>query len=155
MTKERELLFVCTGNVCRSPMAEYMMRKKLGRASAWKVSSAGLSTAPQMPASRNAVAVLDELGMDLTTHRSRQLDRDLVDAANVIVVMTASHRDQIQTLFRHASEKVFLLRSFDPAADSVDLEDPIGSDVGTYRQIRDTIESALPGLAEFLRGLQV
>jgi protein-tyrosine-phosphatase len=108
-----------------------------------------------MHASRNAVAVLEEQGVDLSPHRSRQLSRDLVDAASVIVVMTASHRDQVQLLFRHAREKIFLLRSFDPAADSEDLEDPIGADVETYRRIGWAIESALPGLTEFLRSLHL
>lgn len=154
-TRTRNLLFVCTGNVCRSPMAEYLMRKRLGRSSAWTVGSAGLAALPGMKASQNAVEVLGEMGLDLAPHRSRLLTRDLVDAANVLVVMTASHRDQMNRLFRDAREKVFLLRSFDPAADSEDLEDPIGAEVSTYRQIRDAIESALPGLNDFLRGLHV
>jgi protein-tyrosine-phosphatase len=155
MKRGRLLLFVCTGNVCRSPMAEYLMRRRLGPSSGWAVVSAGVAALEGMTASRNAIDVLAEQGVDMTGHRSRQLTGDLVDAANVIVVMTASHRDQMRILFRDAREKVFLLRSFDPAADSVDVEDPIGADVGTYRQIRDTIESALPGLNEFLRGLHL
>lgn len=153
--QKRLLVFVCTGNVCRSPMAEYLMRRRLGSSPQWTVTSAGLSAMPGMPASRNAVTVLEELGVDLTPHRSRQLTRDLVDGASVIVVMTASHRDQVQMLFRHAREKIFLLRSFDPVAGLVDLEDPIGAEVEIYRHIRDAIESSLPGLAEFLRGLHV
>lgn len=152
---KRLIVFVCTGNVCRSPMAEFMMRRKLGPSSDWTVASAGVNAVSGMSASRNAVTVLRELGVDLTPHRSRQLARDLVDAASIIVVMTAAHRDQVQMLFRHAREKIFLLRSFDPAADSEDLEDPIGADEETYRQISDAIESALPGLMEFIRGLHV
>jgi protein-tyrosine phosphatase len=155
MKRGRLLLFVCTGNVCRSPMAEYLMRKRLGHSSDWAVASAGLAALGGMTASRNAIDALAEQGLDMSRHRSRQLTRDLIDAANVIVVMTASHRDQLRMLFRDAREKVFLLRSFDPAADAEDVEDPIGADVGTYRQIRDTIEAALPGLTEFLRGLHV
>lgn len=155
MTRSGHLLFICTGNVCRSPMAEYLMRKRVGRSSGWTVGSAGLAALPGMSASRNAVEVLSEMGIDLAPHRSRQITRDLVDAANVLVVMTASHRDQMNMLFRDAREKVFLLRSFDPAADSEDLEDPIGAEVSTYRQTRDAIESSLPGLDDFLRGLHV
>ena len=153
--RRRLVVFVCTGNVCRSPMAEFLLRRKLGPSSDWTVTSAGVSAIPAMPASNNAVAVLAEEGVDLTPHRSRQLARDLVDAASVIVVMTAGHCSQVQTLFRNAREKLFLLRSFDPAAESGDLDDPIGAEVETYREIRDAIESALPGLIEFLRGLHI
>jgi protein-tyrosine phosphatase len=60
----------------------------------------------------------------------------------------------LQTLHRDAREKVFLLRSFDPVADDGDLDDPIGATVDTYRQTRDAIESALPGLVDFMRELQ-
>jgi len=147
------LLFICTGNICRSPMAEYLMRRRLGARSLWRVASAGLSTFDGQPASEPGVAALAEQGIDMRPHRSRLLTRDLVDAASILVVMTASHRDQILGQYRDAREKIFLLRSFAPGARSGDIEDPIGSPGDVYRATRDAIDAALPGLQEFMQTL--
>ena len=151
---QRMILFVCTGNLCRSPMAEYLLKDRLGPESSWRVMSAGLFAVSGMSASPHAVGVLAARNIDLGPHRSRLLTREWVDAASLIVVMTKSHREQLQALHRNAREKVFLLRSFDPAADSGDLDDPIGATLETYREARDAIESALPGLVDFMRELQ-
>lgn len=144
------LLFVCTGNICRSPMAEYMMRKRLGPDSGWKVMSAGVSALEGAPATPAAVTALREIGVNGGGHRSRPLDRELVDAASVIVVMTAAHRERVESLYPDAKEKTFVLRSFDPTAGAVDIDDPIGMPGAVYAECRDSIESALPGLQEFL-----
>jgi protein-tyrosine-phosphatase len=154
--KERLLLFVCTGNVCRSPMAEYMMRRFLPPGSGWEVTSAGTLAAYGIPASPEAVRVLQENGTDLRGHLSRPLTRERVDAADVVVVMTAAHRDQLLLGFPDAREKIFLLRSFDPGSgDCPDVMDPFGMPLEDYREAYDVIARALPELAVFLRELQV
>jgi len=135
-------------------MVEYLMRARLGPNAKWRTASAGLAALPGMPASTNAIEALAARNVDLRPHRSRALTREWVDAAALIVVMTKAHRDQLQKLHRNAREKVFLLRSFDPVADDSDLDDPIGATVETYRQTHDAIESALPGLLDFMRELQ-
>ena len=149
----RTLMFVCTGNVCRSPMAEYMLRRRLGTDREWDVCSAGTSAGYGMPASGSAEEVLSEMGIDLAPHRSRPLTREGVDAASLIVVMTASHRDFIRTAYPDAAEKVFLLKSFDPVG-SGDVDDPIGMTADTYRAISDEIDRALPGLMAFMATLE-
>ena len=147
---ERVLLFVCTGNICRSPMAEYLMRRWLGPDAEWHVESAGVSAADGLPASEEAIQVLRELGIALDPHRSRRLTPDLVDPASAIVVMTASHRSAIEASFPQARGKVFLLRSFGASGVDQDIEDPIGASVDTYRRVRDEINAVLPDLAIFL-----
>lgn len=154
----RILLFVCTGNVCRSPMAEYLARHRLDGDSGWEVASAGTSAVSGMPASRSAMSVLadddEALHVDMTLHRSQLLNRELVDAASLIVVMTGGHRDTLRALFPEAQEKVYLLRSFDPKADGEDLADPIGLSENEYRRTRNEICAALPGLLAFMKSLE-
>ena len=134
-------------------MAEYLLRDKLGTDSDWEVSSAGTFAGNGMRASKSAVDVLSELHIDGSRHSSSFLDRQLVDTSNVIVVMTSEHQHHISLVFPDVQEKVFLLKSFS-IKDNGDLRDPIGSSKGIYRQIRDEISEALPGLIEFLEELK-
>lgn len=150
---KRTIMFVCTGNICRSPMAEYMLRRRLGPNTNWTVCSTGTSAGRGMPASRAAEVVMSEMGIDLTPHRSSPLTREGVDAASLIVVMAGGHRDFIRTVYPDATEKVFLLKSFDPVG-SGDVDDPIGMTADTYRGISDEIDRALPGLMTFMDTLE-
>jgi protein arginine phosphatase len=144
------ILFVCSGNICRSPMAEYLLRDRLGPRAKWEVRSAGISAISGFPASRPGVIAMKELGIDMSEHQSQPVSRELIDAAKVIVVMTASHRDQLRAMHKGVIDKVFLLKSFCDKNTKGDVEDPIGSSDGMYREIRDEIGEALPGLISFL-----
>ncbi|MBM4162889.1 MAG: hypothetical protein FJ222_00350, partial [Lentisphaerae bacterium] len=84
---QRLVLFVCTGNTCRSPMAEALLRQALGADAGWEVASAGLCAIPGLPASGGAVAALRDAGGDLSAHRSRLLTPALVRQAAVIVAL--------------------------------------------------------------------
>ncbi len=150
---KRSLLVVCSGNVCRSPMAEYLLRARLEPTSEWEVHSAGLYAVDGLPASAMAVAALRERGVDLTSHRSRALTSTAVRSASVILVMTTVQRETLTRLYPEVRERVFLLRSFDPSAEARDIEDPIGGSLADYRKVRDQIERALPDVITFLSRL--
>jgi protein-tyrosine-phosphatase len=136
-------------------MAEYMIRARLGRGSHWTATSAGLFASYGTRASPEAVQVMSQNGLDLRSHLSRPITRELVDAANVIVVMTAAHRDQLVVAFPEAKEKVFLLRSFDPRAEDADIRDPFGLAPEAYRRAYKEMDAALPELLSFLHDLEI
>jgi len=151
-----KILFVCTGNICRSPMAEYLFRHRAGDELDWDAASAGVIAGYGGTASLHAVTVLDELGVDLTSHRSQPVTQELVCEASLIVVMTGGHSAQMDAMFGDfVRDKVFLIREFHPRYRGGDVADPIGLSADTYRKTRDEIDACTPGLIEFVKRLAV
>src|ERR1700726_2670203 len=146
----KNILFVCTGNVCRSPMAEGLFRHMVANRPDIGVRSAGVSTFPGQPPSSHAIEVLAELRIDISKLRSLPLSDELVRGASCIIAMTRSHMESIYYLFPEAAEKTFLLREFEDYAPSLDVSDPIGLGREAYEVTRDIIRRALPGILKFI-----
>jgi protein-tyrosine phosphatase len=147
------VLFVCTGNTCRSPLAEAlcktMLADRLGTsiedlpARGFVISSAGLAAVRGEPAAAEAVVVARDLGADLSGHASRPATPDVLTGADVIVAMTAGHLHGM-TAFGGSDANARLL------CGESDLADPIGGDLGVYQACAGTIWQNLQGFVEEL-----
>ena len=145
----KSVLFVCSGNSCRSPMAESMLRKMLGNRGDVDVSSAGLFALEGMRANEMAVRTMVKQGVELAKHRSRQLTQEMVDKADIIVVMTADHKQSIAHIAVHSEGKVFLLSEFeeDEHLCGRDIADPIAQPLEAYERCLAAMKSPLANLA--------
>ena len=127
----KQVVFVCTGNTCRSPMAERLFNAEMTEGS-WIASSAGLAALPDSPASPQAIRVLSErYQLDGSGHRSRQLTAEIADTADLLVPMTLYQKQLIQRQFPDISHKVFTLGEA-AGQPQADISDPFGGDMEQY-----------------------
>ena len=131
----RTVLFVCTGNICRSPMAEYLARAGSNDPSI-AFGSAGTHAFAGQPPSDGAVTVMSELGIDISGHRSRSV-WEVAGTADVLVALAREHVDALRRVLPDRLEIVTL------RADGRSVEDPYGGAVSDYRAARDEIAAAL------------
>ena len=151
------VLFVCSGNTCRSPLAVSLLRRMLDEAGRQDITveSAGTGAYDGSPASEGAYLVALEVGLDLSPHRARLLDRELVEAADLILTMSKGHLTRVERL--GGEGKAHLLGTYASAsATESEIKDPYGGDVEGYRQTLRQLERLLfPArerlLAEFAR----
>jgi protein-tyrosine phosphatase len=149
------LLFVCTANLCRSPMAEQLARALLVQAGLadWQVTSAGTWTRDGLCPDRLTQQVICELEGDLARHRSRLLREADIASADLVLVMEANQREALQAEFPAHAAKVHLLSAL--AGQTFDIVDPSGGNLDEYRrvagQLRDLLTYGLariPALAQ-------
>ena len=152
-----KVVFVCTGNTCRSPMAEVLCRRLLADTlgvavselglRGYEVESAGMAAAVGEPASPEAVEVAQAFGGDLTEHASKPLTLELVDRADHLFTMTAGHLRMLHSLRLPVGPEPRMLSAYDE-----DVPDPIGGPMELYRacaeQIRQSLRERLPQILE-------
>ncbi len=164
------ILLVCSGNTCRSSMAEAILRDALSRQ--WpagleriEVHSAGTSAAAGLPASAHAVAALREMSLDISGHSSRPATPEVLRQAALVLTMTRGHKAQVERLLEDAAAagappesasapRVFTLLEYayqgGPEAQQ-DIEDPFGASVDTYRATAAVLAQAIDRVVQRLQ----
>lgn len=148
------ILFVCSGNTCRSPLAEVITRRLLQERE-WshvQVESAGTSALPGAHASEGARQAAEEIGLDLSGHRSRLLTPERVAEADIVLGMTSRHVRAVQEL--GGGDKVALLTEFlNDGEPGEGIEDPFGGTAEDFARARDRIQEAVRGLLDRLSAI--
>lgn len=154
------VLFVCSGNICRSPMAAEYARHRAAREGLARlaVDSAGLLGIEGARASAEAIQVLREAGLDLLPHRSRGLDEADLRASDLVLAMTDEHLRELTVRFPAHAGRAILLRAFEegtePTSDPLPLDDPIGRPLAEYRDCFATIRTCVDHMVLHLRHAQ-
>ena len=138
------ILFVCTGNTCRSPMAEVILKDLLMEAGldGIKVKSAGIAAYPGQKANPQANRIMEEQGIQLEGHRTSQVNAELLNQADLILTMTEGHKIAVQSGAPTVWNKIYTLKEYAGMLNK-DIPDPFGRSDEEYRKTADEIRNAL------------
>ncbi|MGC9001782.1 MAG: low molecular weight protein arginine phosphatase [Dictyoglomus sp.] len=141
-----KIVFVCTGNTCRSPMAEYLFKDIMEKMNVYNIelTSAGIFAFEGREPSQFSVKVMLEKGIDISSHRSKRLTIDLVKEASIVYTMTKDQLFILKEMYPNFKNKILTLGE-------EDIEDPFGLDIEKYREVRDKIEKEIIKIIENLK----
>jgi protein-tyrosine-phosphatase len=138
------VLFVCTANICRSPMAEALFRKIVFEtfpSEKWRIESAGTWAIDGQPASMNAQLVMEKQGMDISSHRSRRVTEELLLDFDLVLTMSEGHKEALMVEFPAVAKRIYRLSEMVGRYD--DIDDPIGRSETEYAATSDEIKTIL------------
>jgi protein-tyrosine-phosphatase len=153
MSDQKHVLFVCTGNTCRSPMAEGLFRKALGGREDFAVSSAGVAAAKGQPASTETQKVLKQRDASLREFKSRPVSEAILSAATHVFAMTEGHLAVLEARFPNHADKFYLVREFSGITDKregLDVPDPIGMGAAAYEGVAKVLDDAIPSILAYI-----
>jgi protein-tyrosine phosphatase len=148
-----DILIICTGNICRSPMAEGLLEHILPDTlkGSVAVQSAGTHAYDGLEAEPFAVRALLDRGIDIRSHRSRMIDDMMLADADLILAMEEMHREYVRQLLPPGADHVHLLGEFEPQQDGLEVPDPYGGTLETYQRCAQTINAYLEGVIDHLQ----
>ncbi|WP_305082616.1 low molecular weight protein arginine phosphatase [Oceanobacillus alkalisoli] len=145
------ILFVCTGNTCRSPMAEAILRDRYPQV---EVQSAGVFAADGASASDHTYQALEENGITLD-HRSQPATEELLEWAELVLTMTSQHKQLLTMEYPDFTEKLYTLKEYtDEESHDYDISDPYGGDLHAYRSTRAELEDQIDRLIEKIESIK-
>lgn len=146
-----KILFVCTGNTCRSPMAEYLAKNIFAKNNLTvQTSSAGIAANISSPASENAIITMKNFGIDISNHKSQLISQKLIDENDFIFAMTNAHKNFLLENFPSAADKIFTLASFSDNP-NYDIIDPFAGDIEIYKKCATEISVLVKIIADKIK----
>jgi protein-tyrosine-phosphatase len=147
-----KIMFICTGNICRSAMAHWLMKKKLQEKNInnIEVYSSGIYAMAGDGSTDEAIEVMEEYGVDLKQHRATVTSSSNIKEMDLILCMTASHRQTLIQMYPNLTNKIYTLKEY-VGIDEIDIKDPWGYGIVTYRYCAAEIDMCLDKLIQKLQ----
>ena len=146
-----KILFVCTGNICRSAMAQKLMEKKAKDNNInVEIYSAGTYAEEGDYPTEEAIEVLKEYDVDLTGHRATSIENSNIEQMDVVLCSTTTHKLSLEKMYPNMKDKIYTLNEY--VGEGLEIKDPWGSDIATYRLCAAQINKYLDKLVEKLKG---
>lgn len=139
---KRSVLFICTGNICRSPMAVWLLQDLVSTSDdEWIIESAGTMALEGYRASKNSLVAMENRGIEVTKHISRQITTQILIAFDLILVMERNHKEGLYSAFPEHADRIIMLSEL--IGRQYDIVDPFGGPLADYINTADEIERIL------------